>query len=312
MRLIPKCQNNSGNAFGNLQHEFTYDTPSDFDIVVTPSGVLKEKNKDMLRGYKGSDGIVYTGKDDTLTGTPVYSNEQNWNVDAGDREGARVANAENSAAQNIANGVKTGAYFIPGVSNIVFGTDLAGQLYNKDYKGAALSLGTLGLAKGIGSTIKGFNKIKTTVSGSDGKIFNSQIPYNQNYWYRGVGKDAIVDANKSGLIRGSGQGTITKGEGSGPWFGRGKPGFIFRDYVIEGNPNKVDFIDAQKYQRGQINILPKTAKITSGQSIYDSPFEYGKEGFPITNGDVNATPVSNFIYYKKYPLLGWRQKQFKQ
>ena len=41
------------------------------------------------------------------------------------------------------------------------------------------------------------------IRGADGKIFNSKIVRNPNNFYRSVDKPAILDAKKSGLIRGN-------------------------------------------------------------------------------------------------------------
>ena len=178
---------------------------------------------------------------------------------------------------------------------------------------AAEGAGVMGEMIGI-PLVYGISKYIPTISkiitGPDGKIFNSKIKYNPDNYYRGVERDAIIDAQKHGVIRGSNP-SVLKGEGSGPWFGRGAPGFEWRSYIIEGTPESAEWIDALKYQKNYIEKLPKkNPNYVSGASIYDSKLEYGKEGFPMTNGDINATPSSNFIYNKRYPLFGWREKQF--
>lgn len=171
--------------------------------------------------------------------------------------------------------------------------------------------GEAGLGLGI-EAVQGLiksGKIGKLLVGPDGKIFNSKIKYNPNNYYRAVKKDAIIDAKNTGIIRGSN--TSKKvGEGSGPWFGRGKPGFN-RDYVIEGTPESAEWIDALKYQKGVTEQLPKVNNNSNtGSTIYDQAFQYGNEGFPMTSGDINKTPASNFVYYKKYPIIGFREKSF--
>jgi hypothetical protein len=32
----------------------------------------------------------------------------------------------------------------------------------------------------------------------------------------------------------------------------------------------------------------------------------------MTNGQLNVSPSSNFAYWKKYPIIGWRKYNFKQ
>lgn len=172
--------------------------------------------------------------------------------------------------------------------------------------------GEAGLGFGI-EAIQGLiksGKIGKLLVGPDGKIFNSKINYNPNNYYRAVKKDAIIDAKNTGIIRGSN--TSKKvGEGSGPWFGRGRPGFD-RDYIIEGTPESAEWIDALKYQKGITDKLPKvnTNNSGAGKTIYDQAFQYGNEGFPMTSGNINQTPAANFTYYKKYPIIGFREKSF--
>lgn len=152
-----------------------------------------------------------------------------------------------------------------------------------------------------------WNSAKKTLNivGPDGKIFNSKIPWNSNNYYRGVSKSAIEDANLTGVIRGN---PTSKQSRPGPWFLRGQnEQYGNEGYMIEGTPESATWINSPKYYyKGEIEELPL---------INPEPDVIGfgnyRRGFPMTNGSVNATPASNFNYYKKYPLFGWRQKQFK-
>jgi hypothetical protein len=39
--------------------------------------------------------------------------------------------------------------------------------------------------------------------------------------------------------------------------------------------------------------------------------EFGTEAFPVTNGKFEA-PAENFVYYKHFPVLGWRRFNFNK
>lgn len=151
---------------------------------------------------------------------------------------------------------------------------------------------------------------------NNGKVFQKNFPYNPRNWYRGVGEAAIKDAEETGVIRG-----IHKwGENNvGPYFGRGFQPHDGAPIIIEGTPESATWVDP----------FSKTLKVHSAEppvnniKLFNSKgkFDYSKltkengflqegqtfEGFPMTNGDVNATPVGNFTFYKKYPIVGYRR-----
>ena len=39
--------------------------------------------------------------------------------------------------------------------------------------------------------------------------------------------------------------------------------------------------------------------------------EFGTEAFPLTNGKFEA-PAENFVYYKYFPVFGWRRFNFNK
>lgn len=291
-----------------------YYYPEDKDLISRVANTLTDSKGNILE--RTLPELTVTAPRRGLFGrrTPSSSYVRSMSDEAVDREGRQQSTLNNSirAAQNKAGhgaleAAELAATFSP-FAPAVFGGNLISRAHNQGwgmFKDPMTYLDATGV---IAPALQYIRLPKLNFRGPDGKIFNSQMQYNPRNWYRGVGKNAIVDANQTGVIRGSDP-SVQIGEGSGPWFGRGRPGMSFHNYIIEGNPEQVDFIDALKYQKGIKEILPIKPTTAIGEtSIYDTPFEYGKEGFPI---NVNTTPASNFTYYKKHPLFGWRQKQFK-
>lgn len=170
------------------------------------------------------------------------------------------------------------------------------------------------------------NKWIANIAGSDGKIFNSKIVRNRNNYYRAVDKDAIIDANTSGLIRG----VKARGNDNFPFFARSQEPYTYRKYVIEGTPDSAEWISTYPYaysKNPEIVKMPKFAErdyslgyetpigskdingfqLTGG---FDPEFLKGYEALPMTNGNVNGSNANNFSYWKRYPLFGWRHKNF--
>lgn len=164
----------------------------------------------------------------------------------------------------------------------------------------------LDIAGGAGTVKRGYNTGRKLLG------FVDNIPYNHRNWYRSVGKDAIIDANSTGIIRGPESKSF-------PYFGRGKEGFTFRNYVIEGTPESANWEQAFAYERGKHIPQPKEPVMINGKPLDISYGTVGNdkygdlfEAFPVTNGNANTTPTTNFKYWQKYPILGWKQKKFVQ
>lgn len=178
----------------------------------------------------------------------------------------------------------------------------------------AFDVGVFGLAGGAKSLLtRGQNASKFIWN--NGKIIQNTFPYNPRNWYRGVGYMALKDAEETGVVRGIHR---WNNQIIGPYFGRGFQPHQNAPIIIEGTPESATWV----------NPFSKTLKTHSTEPIKDNAsilinkgkFDYSKltkengflqegqsyEGFPMTNGDVNATPVNNFVFYKKYPIIGWR------
>lgn len=183
--------------------------------------------------------------------------------------------------------------------------------------------GTVKLQGAWSKIPKIINKTIKNIRGADGKIFHSQIVRNPNNFYRAVGKDAILDAKKSGLIRGN----PLRTNDNYPFFARAKEPFYWHNYVIEGTPDSSDWISAYPYVYSGNKEIVKIPKVPDRDYSlgYDTPigkkesngfqltggsdlnFLKGYEVFPIT---LNKTPTTNFKYWQKHPLIGWRLHEF--
>lgn len=217
---------------------------------------------------------------------------------------------------------------VPATVGGIVGGMATGYIGNKAGRKVAKAVGANEKAQEMAGDVGGFvgsipggvagAKVGKTVEpilfGPDGKMFNSQMVYNPRNWYRGVAKDAITDANNSGVIRGQ---RLTWYDKAGnmqsrrdvAYFGRGEDAWN-RGYIIEGTPEGSQWAQTLGHHEGQpFKFMPKE-RIDSklGYNSNGNPYEY--EAFPTLNGQA-TTPITNFQYYKKYPLLGWRQKQFK-
>jgi hypothetical protein len=135
--------------------------------------------------------------------------------------------------------------------------------------------------------------------------------YNPNNYYREVSKEAIDDAINSGVVR-SGN---TK-RYIGPFFGKGYTPWQREKYIIEGYPENNDWIYANPYENA-VYVMQDEPEL--GKALMQDAFKkipknsnVGAEAFPYRNGSINSTPTTNFDYWKKYPLLGWRKNNFKQ
>lgn len=101
-----------------------------------------------------------------------------------------VNQAQHQAAKQIFDVAKQPAYFVPVVGNAVLAGDVAGQVLNKDYTGAATTLGTVGALKyGTPYLIKGTQKaVRSAKNTFDKGIhvgnYYANIPKNSNYAYR--------------------------------------------------------------------------------------------------------------------------------
>ena len=135
---------------------------------------------------------------------------------------------------------------------------------------------------------------------NNGKIIQKSIPYNSENFYRAVGKDAIKDAQKSGIIRSS-----SKEYQHNPYFSHGRQ-FWTGERVIEGRQGPVQWVKA-KGPNGEYNlddiIKPGEKNLSSGY--------VPTEVFPYSNGSTQVL-TEGFSYWKKHPIVGWREYKFKQ
>ena len=145
---------------------------------------------------------------------------------------------------------------------------------------------------------------------NDGNIFNAPMRYNPNNYYREVTKEAIDDAANSGVIR-----TGNFNKFIGPYFGKGYSPWQREKYIIEGYPENNEWIYAIPYENAYYVGLesPVEGKALMQKALSERipTVANNVEAFPYTNGSVNATPTTNFSYWKKYPLLGWRKNSFR-
>lgn len=144
-----------------------------------------------------------------------------------------------------------------------------------------------------------------------GNIFNTSMKYNPNNFYREVSKEAIDDAVKSGVVR-----TGNSDKYIGPFFAKGSTPWRREKYIIEGYPEKNNWIYANPYENAfwvgkEDPLVGKTLMQQALNKKVSNNTIVGAEVFPYTNGSINATPTSNFSYWKKYPIIGWRKKSFK-
>ena len=177
--------------------------------------------------------------------------------------------------------------------------------------------GTVKLQGAWSKIPKIINKTIKNIRGADGKIFHSQIVRNPNNYYRSVDKEAILDAKSSGLIRGHYPESDFPGS---PYFARSHEPFNWRKYVIEGTPESARWIGASKYNNGKIIDVTEKPLYDYSKGYYSadpemSPKDYSDfindyEVFPLTNGSINSSPASNFRYWQKHPLIGWRLHEF--
>ena len=143
-----------------------------------------------------------------------------------------------------------------------------------------------------------------------GNIFNTSMKYNPDNFYREVSKEAIDDAIKSGVVR-----TGNSDNYIGPFFAKGDTPWHRKKYIIEGYPEKNDWIYANPYENA---FWVGKEDSSTGKALMQQALNYkvsnntsvGAEVFPYTNKSINATPTSNFSYWKKYPIIGWRKNSF--
>lgn len=149
---------------------------------------------------------------------------------------------------------------------------------------------------------------------NNGKIIQNKMPYNPNNFYREVGKNAIKDAKMSGVIR-----TGNKKRYMGPFFGKGSTPWQRENYIIEGTPEASNWIYANPYEN-YIQCMKDNPELCSGILESKPPIlpvestsNIGAEVFPYYNNQVAFQPLNEgFTYWKKHPIIGWRQHNFKQ
>ena len=158
-----------------------------------------------------------------------------------------------------------------------------------------------------------YNKAKPFMNflWNDGNIIQRKMPYNPNNFYREVSKEAIDDAISSGVVR-----TGNPDRYLGPFFAKGSTPWKREKYIIEGYPNKNEWIYAEPYQNAIWlgEEYPALGKKAMEEALNHVPkpqdASIGVHIFPYTNGSVNLTPTSNFTYWQKHPIIGWRQHAF--
>lgn len=144
---------------------------------------------------------------------------------------------------------------------------------------------------------------------NDGNIFNAPMRYTPNNYYREVSKEAIDDAVNSGVVR-----TGNPNKHIGPYFGKGNTPWHRKNYIIEGYPENNEWIYAIPYENAyRVSLDSPTEGIILKQRALSKRVPTAAnyvEAFPYTNGSINTTPTTNFSYWRKYPLLGWRKHSF--
>lgn len=158
----------------------------------------------------------------------------------------------------------------------------------------------------------GYNKTKPFLNylWNDGRVIQRDMPYNKNNYYREVSKKAIDDAIESGVIR-----TGNPNRYIGPYFAKGSTPWQREKYMIEGYPENNDWIYALPYENANY-VMQEDAAL--GKSLLQDALKLkvsnstgeGAEIFPYYNGSINAAPASNFTYWQRHPIIGWRQHTF--
>jgi len=130
---------------------------------------------------------------------------------------------------------------------------------------------------------------------NNGKVIQRKMPYNPNNFYREVSRDAIDDAISSGVVR-------THGRFLGPYFAKGNSPLGKKDYIIEGYPNANKWVNADYYHRFVRGYdLPK-----GGNLFLEENAPFSTYAFPYYKSGVNVTPIGNFTYWQRHPIIGWR------
>lgn len=336
----------------------SYKQPPLPEVIVTASNPAYSNNAEMQRG-DGESENDYIERMSQL-------NKDRYDFAQGVRDAQRQYAGITGAALGTVGAMGLGATVVPTLFNIMtnpvvetaFGIDaLHRQLGPDGYKktinlfnqGDWRAIPSLGVdlmdltmlgagSRGAYKTINGAydaakkglnlinNKYGNIIFGPDGKIFNAQIQYNPQNYYRGVGRTAIEDANELGLIRGVNSsiktGTTPRAGYGEAYFGKGKNPWD-EGYVIEGTPESTKWASAGQ-RENYLNAKEILEEVNNGKNVAQQDVQWAKEtinkgdfapangweSLPYTEGEFQA-PVSNFTYYQKYPLFGWRQKQFK-
>lgn len=177
--------------------------------------------------------------------------------------------------------------------------------------------GIFKLARPLLRKVLSFKKI---IKGPDGKIFNSDIIRNPDNFYRGVDRRAIMDAKKTKVIRGS---EVYRKNNMGAYFGRGREPWD-TGYIIESKPGvkfiKVNSYNPERSSGNAYELFPEQHEINwtkrnPGKEIYNNKnpdvrdaLEMTWAGMPVNEEMMfNKNPISSFKFYKRYPLLGFRE-----
>lgn len=286
------------------EDDYTYNMPTMREVVVTPNGshIAPISSDDMLFNLEQA---IDARRDKDRR--DAYTLQRNMNRA---QEAGAKAIGLSLATPAVAAGISTIAPIVaPALPHITVGA-LGGEVVNEGMKktlGYTWGQGINQLTKGIvpewlgdftnpgyaaSMLAKPISGMLNAGSNLASRLIQNNIPYNPTHFYRGVGKEAILDAERSGILRGK--------NFESPYFGLGKPEW-HQGYVIEGSHGSgVDWVSADD----------PTKIIGSGTRGLNKPGSLPVEAFPQYNGSTQV-PADGFTYWKKYPIIGWRQKQFK-
>lgn len=145
---------------------------------------------------------------------------------------------------------------------------------------------------------------------NNGKLVQNVFPATKGNFYRVVKNDAIQDANNTGIIR-------SKGFKGAPYFSTDEPVIYYDNRsIIEGTPETpVKWTNA--YGRTTYEGIPTTQPIEMFENPKPSnlfPIKEGITGLEVIpwKGNNYQIPTTGFSYWKKHPIIGWRQHQFKK
>lgn len=218
--------------------------------------------------------------------------------------------------ENLVDNTITVAGFVPGADTFADITDIGNSWRKGDYSGMLWGLAGLGLPVS-GKTLKsGWNYLQGAImsrvmnnSLDIGKIYKN-IPIDKNRSYRQVGPSAIIDAEKTGIIRANPNSRVQKQQKR--WAGASfQQGNLYNPYdkesthvIVSNNPN-TEFVKKEVHQ--EIEDFDLTTQ--RNKNII------GEEVTPIYNEKLNNAPVNDFFMFERINSpngkISWRKTLFK-